>query len=270
MVMDSTRLSSAPPARGVPPGVIELRLCFTQDARLGGLREAYRRILSEDERDRNERFRHGNVRDDDLITRALVRCSLSEFFPIPPSQWKFRRTRHGRPEVCAPPVPVRFNVSHTRGLVALALTAACDVGIDVETFEVETKRIELARRFFAPEESSAILAAPPRDGESRFVELWTLKEAYLKALGFGLSIPLDAFAVVFDANGKLTLRLNNLPGRAGEWQLLLLAPNSRYRAALAVRRGDAPDLKLNAASTVPLREVNPVRVDILATTPIRR
>jgi 4'-phosphopantetheinyl transferase len=89
--------------------------------------------------------------------------------------------------------PLRFNLSHTEGLVVLAV-AGSDVGVDVEWLDRKGRTVELADRYFAPAEATALRALPTDQQRDRFFDLWTLKESYIKARGLGLAIPLASFA----------------------------------------------------------------------------
>ena len=137
---------------------------------------------------------------------------------------------------------MRFNLSHARSLIACAVAYDAEVGVDVEETDRGIEALELAERFFAPSEVAHLRAAPSDIRDERFFTLWTLKEAYIKALGTGLSTDLKAFAID--------------PVRPGfadgddRWHFAAAAPTPRHALAICVRRTDAaPNLVLR--ETVP-------------------
>ena len=156
-------------------------------------------ILSSVERQRFERFRFERDRDLFLVSHALVRISLSKYADVRPEVWRFRAGSHGRPEISEPPSRMRFNLSHTHGLAVCAIMLDHDLGVDVEYLGASAP-MEVGERFFSPRELADINSVSS-DGRVRsFFEYWTLKEAYTKARGVGLSLPLPLFSFYRDAN----------------------------------------------------------------------
>ena len=185
------------------------------------------------------RFRFERDRDIALASRTLQRRALSRHAPVSPELWRFDTTEHGRPEIAAPSSDLRFNVSNTHGLVACAVTLGREVGIDVEQHRDDAP-LDLVDSHFAPVERTALRALPAGDRARRFLELWTLKEAYIKARGLGLALPLDRFW--FDLDGP-TPRLSIAPeleDDASTWQLALWRPTPTHYAALCVRNTNTP------------------------------
>jgi 4'-phosphopantetheinyl transferase len=165
------------------------------------LRAEYEALLSDDERARSAQFVFGADRWRYIVAHALVRITLSRYAAVPPQAWTFEATASGRPEICGPAgvSPLRFSLSHTRGLIAVAVTRRADVGVDAERIDPSADMTALARQFFAPAEVQMLEAATHDRRAHAFFELWTLKEAYVKALGVGLSLPLNSFAIAFGA-----------------------------------------------------------------------
>ena len=153
----------------------------------------YRALLSDDEREKTDRYRFARDRHACLITRALARVTLSRYCDVAPEQWRFRPGAYGRPELAAPRSSLRFNLSHTLGLIVCLVSRDREVGVDVENLERERRWLDLAERFFAPREAAALRRVPLAHRPVRFLEYWTLKESYIKARGLGLAIPLDGF-----------------------------------------------------------------------------
>jgi 4'-phosphopantetheinyl transferase len=148
--------------------------------------------LSDDERARHARFKFESDRDIYLVAHALVRRMLANVTGARPDALSFVAGEHGRPEIAAPSVatPFRFNLSHTHGLVACAVTRASDIGVDVEYVERKVELLNVANHVFSAREVQSLAALSGEAQRERFFELWTLKEAYIKAIGTGLSAPL--------------------------------------------------------------------------------
>jgi 4'-phosphopantetheinyl transferase len=161
-------------------------------------RESLLEGLSEDERGRHARFRFESDRDIYLVAHALVRRMLARVSGAAPESFAFVAGEHGRPEISAPDVACtfRFNLSHTHGLVACAVTRAADIGVDVEYVERKVEVMNVANHVFSAIEVEGLEALSGEAQRERFFELWTLKEAYIKAIGKGLSAPLRA--ITFD------------------------------------------------------------------------
>ena len=224
-------------------------------------------LLTADERERQARFRFARDRRRFLVTRALVRSVLSRYAAARPQDWVFSIGMHGRPAIFAPgaAAALEFNISHSADLVMVGVTAGRTLGIDTESTTAREADIEGLHRYFAPEESAALLALPPGERRRRFFELWTLKESYIKARGMGLAIPLDAFRFELGGERGLTLHmrpeLNDSPHR---WRLWQLAPRPDYLAAVCAARGD------DAAPRITVREVVPLaREKLLEIEPSR-
>ncbi len=199
--------------------------------------------LSDEERARTERLRIERVRFEYLMTRVLCRQCLSLCEPsVAPAQWTFVRNEHGKPEVSGPVGvgALRFNVSNTFGLVACAITRDHDLGVDVESRERNSDGLAIADRYFSASEVAALRALPAEQQSHRFFELWTLKEAYIKARGLGLAIPLGQFSFVLDSPPKIGIafdeRLNDKPEA---WSFALHSPSPQHQLAVALRADDA-------------------------------
>jgi 4'-phosphopantetheinyl transferase len=147
-----------------------------------------RALLTDEELIQQRAFRAESARRLHLLARGMQRTILSRLFPaVAPRDWRFERGPAGRPSI-APghAVDLDFNIAHTRGLVAIAAARGMRVGIDVESFE-RRRSLQIARRYFSEREIAGLEALPPEAQPRRFIELWTLKEAYLKAVGSGIA-----------------------------------------------------------------------------------
>ncbi|MFM1800735.1 MAG: hypothetical protein RJA81_87 [Planctomycetota bacterium] len=151
--------------------------------------------LSESERQKNQRYR--NVRDKKLhlTARFMTRQLLSRVYPeIQPSEWKFESDSHGKPFIQnVLTSPLHFNITHTQGLVAVVISRRGPVGIDAESIDRPIDHLGLASRFFSKREFDTLESVSETDRAELFYRIWTLKEAYVKAIGKGLAYGLDTF-----------------------------------------------------------------------------
>jgi 4'-phosphopantetheinyl transferase len=225
---------------------------------------AYRALLAPDEAERHARYLSPETRHEFLVTRALVRTVLSRYAPIAPAEWTFARTLHGRPEIAGPrgAPPLRFNLANTRGLVACVVARDAEVGVDAEDVERRTSDVEIAERFFSPTEVAALRAAPAERRQVRFFDYWTLKEAYLKARGLGLALPLDRFSFRLDEPGARredgrSIGVSFEPPIEDDpaaWQFELFRPSERHTIAVAIRSARGTRRRVELVETVPLAE----------------
>lgn len=195
-------------------------------------------MLSPDERERAGRFVNEADRVAFAAAHALVRETLSGVAGIDPADWVFTSGARGKPAIAAPQAArdLRFNLTHTRGLVGCAVCRGIDVGIDVESIDHRAQPLELATRYFSPQETRDLRAQREDDRPVRFIELWTLKEAFIKATGDGLAHPLDTFG--FTLPGASEIRFAPPPGGEHEAWMFALYAADRFRLAVAVRASD--------------------------------
>jgi 4'-phosphopantetheinyl transferase len=227
------------------------------------LLQEYRRLLTREEQQRQQRFHFARDRHQYLVTRAMVRAVLSKYSLVAPRDWRFVVNPYGRPSIGARHFSARgiqFNVSHTEGLVIMGITRGRAVGVDVENVRPQNEALEVANHFFAPEEVAALRALSEAEQQQRFFEYWTLKEAYIKARGLGLSIPLDSFWFEFSADSRVQLRVSRraLDDRADMWVFWQLRPLSCYRAAICVQGADTT-LRIITRRIVPLLSDEPFK-----------
>ncbi|MEZ4362899.1 MAG: 4'-phosphopantetheinyl transferase superfamily protein [Kofleriaceae bacterium] len=155
--------------------------------------------MTPEERARQRAFVFERHRREYLVTRGLVRAVLSRGGARAPADWTFRRNDYGRPEL-DPPCGLAFNLSNHPTLVACAVRRGpLDLGCDVEPLARGPEVLTVADSVFAPAELAELRALPATAQPDRALALWTLKEAYIKARGMGLSLPLQDFAFSFVA-----------------------------------------------------------------------
>jgi 4'-phosphopantetheinyl transferase len=235
---------------GLEPG-LELWLAYPGDLEEPASEEACTAILNDAERGRASRFRFDRHRREYLTTHALARVALSHAHPLPPLEWRFSVNEHGKPS----PVPecgVRFNQSNSVELtVCLAArpdqhsgAAAAEVGVDVESFARAEGIVPLAARVFSAAERAELEALPDSARPDRALSLWTLKEAYIKARGMGLSLPLDEISFLFDGPQAMRFQVEaGVDENPGRWRFCRF-DHAGHRIALAVDAAAAGPLKV--------------------------
>jgi len=232
---------------------VHVDLVSTDNAEALARRDRYLPLLTPDEHERMARLIFDRDRQRFLLTRALVRTMLSRYAPVAPADWRFSANVHGRPEIVDRPAGVpdlRFNISHTEGLIACAVTIGHEVGVDVEHIGRRLTR-DVPARFFAPGEVAGLRALPENEQARVFFDYWTLKEAYIKARGFGLALPLGDFAFHLSPDHLPRITFEPaLPDDPATWQFAQDWPTPSHRLGLAVRRtGD--DLPVRIRYVVP-------------------
>jgi 4'-phosphopantetheinyl transferase len=253
------------------PGDVYVRHRLTGALDDDALRQAVA-LLPPDERARHSRLRVEDDRREFAAAHALLRTTLSEFADVAPIDWRFDTGPHGKPALAAglSVLPLSFNLSHARGLVACAVALAMthvsaparshgsnstrshgsapagdgsavtsvDVGLDVENITQTRNWRGIASRYFAAAELAWIDRASDAGRAARFFESWTLKEAFAKALGVGLSQALDA--TLFEVTDGVVTSCTLPPGvDAAVWQFGLFTPGPDHRMAVAVSDGSA-------------------------------
>ena len=173
-----------------------------------------------------------------LLGRVMARVLVGHAIDMAPTAWEWKEGRHGRPEIGAPDVPVRFNLAHSAGLVVCVLGTGRDVGVDVE--DLARRRIEPAvvRRYCSAEEIADIEAQPADTWHDRFLVYWTLKEAYLKARGLGIALPLADISFSLTAGTARISFVNSLAGTDDRWTFFLVRPTERHVVAVAASTAD--------------------------------
>lgn len=231
----------------ISPASLHIWFAFANEIQEPGLLSRYLELLTPEERQRHQRFYFEKDRHLYLVARALLQTVLSNYAPIRPGDWQFKRNRYGKPEIIegAAELPLRFNLSHTKGMVMCGVTLGHDIGVDIEHYGRATHGLKIAERFFSPQEAHDIKQLPPERQGERFIEYWTLKEAYIKAKGMGLSLPLESFS--FRLGDRQTPRISfpaNETEDPAQWRFMRFAPSADYLAAVALRSNTViPSLK---------------------------
>jgi 4'-phosphopantetheinyl transferase len=199
--------------------------------------QALERILAQDERERADRYVRAEDRSRFIVGRGVLRTILGSYTGLDPDHLRFGYNPFGKPALAAAAEgqAIHFNVSHADGLALIAVTGAREVGVDVERIRPDLGTGEIAERFFSRVEVAALRALPAARRLEAFFACWTRKEAYLKARGEGLSLPLDRFDVSLGPEQPAALlAVHDDPAEAVRWSLRELVPGPDHVAALAV------------------------------------
>lgn len=204
-------------------------------------------ILCESERERAARFRFERDRRLYLVAHALLRRALGEHLCVTPSAVTFQHNAHGRPELHVDVhsgAGLHFSLAHAHGMAVCALTTRCEVGVDVEPLE-RVVPMEVAKRFFAPSELEDLLEQPEARRGERFFTYWTLKEAYVKARGVGLGLPVADAVFTLSERGIEFRPDPSLDQHPETWQFQSFQLGERHRAGLAVQSSLPFSLRLH-------------------------
>jgi len=231
-------------------GPDDVHVFFFHTSQIAGdpLVRACEALLTDEEKARRARYIFDKNKLEYLATRTLARTTLSRYARVAPEAWRFTPNQYGRPEISGPDgAPrLRFNLSNTVKLVACAVSLDRDVGIDVEDSTRSGETVAIADRFFSDQETKELRALPASRQHRRFFEYWTLKEAYIKARGMGLALPLDGFSFLLgredrdprDGRGpRVGIAIDpKLEDDAATWEFEQFSPDADHFAAVAVRK----------------------------------
>lgn len=220
------------------------------------LLKEYRSVISEKEMTKVDRYMFEKDQHACLVTRALLRYLLSICTHKAPRYFDFFENAYGKPDLKQGLVdlPVKFNLSHSSGVTACALTLENDIGMDVEDYRRKVD-VSISNRYFAPSEAADVKKCSQKHGIKRFFDFWTLKESYIKARGMGLSIALDRFSFDIAAN-KITIRFDpSLEDTPEQWQFFKFSPIDNYMTAISVRTTQDPPFKLNIYNCIPFEKI---------------
>ena len=196
-------------------------------------------VLAPDEQARAGRFYFERDRLRFVAGRGLLRMILGRYLAVAPERLRFEYTQFGRPLLADPPSDIAFNVSHSENMFVLAVAWGREIGVDVEAVRPLADAQAIAGRFFALGEQAVLFGLPAAELEEAFFRCWTGKEAYIKALGSGLSQPLDEFEVAFRPGEEPRLLwVKGKPEEAGRWRMVALEPAEGFVAAVIVEGQD--------------------------------
>jgi 4'-phosphopantetheinyl transferase len=237
----------------LPENTVDLWLVQPYDLTDADLLLAYDKLMNEQEREKQQRYRFASDRHDALITRAFARTVLSKYAAVAPQDWQFVKGDKGKPEIANPPLPLRFNISHTKGLIVCAVALRVDLGVDVEYIKRKTSTVKIAEYKFSPTEVAELKSLPEAHQRNRFFDYWTLKESYIKAVGGGLSIPLDEFSFTIKDDNDITIAFDEKRNDdASQWQSWLMHATQDHRIALSLKDPNKQPHQIRCFQTIPL------------------
>ncbi len=247
------------------PDEVHLWFVFPEEIQTPDLLSAYQQLLSIDEKVRKQRLRYERLRRQYLISRAFVRTTLSRYCTTHPAEWSFYKNKHGRPEIIprrdAP--ELRFNLSHTRGLISCGVALREDIGVDVEEIFQRKILLEIAQKHFSAREVDDLSNLLPHQQKDRFFDYWTLKESYIKARGRGLSLPLNRFCFQLSPSQSLSIFFDpSLRENSKDWQFWLLKPTPQHKASVAIHR------QINFRYSLVIRKIVPLSISQPMACPI--
>lgn len=199
--------------------------------------ERLRSSLSEDELERSNKFKFQKGRRRYIVARGCLRDILGRYLNLEPSQLRFIYNSHGKPELDSGygQGSLTFNLSHSHELSLIAVARDRQLGVDVERVRPNVAEEKLARRFFSEREVADLQSLPEELWERAFFTCWTRKEAFIKARGQGLSLPLNQFDVSLNLEDPATIySIQGDVAEAKKWSLFHLDPEPGYVAALAI------------------------------------
>jgi 4'-phosphopantetheinyl transferase len=233
--------SAAPPWRPPPKALVlgreEVHVWRADLDRTPEQVQSFLQTLATDERARAERFYFERDREHFIVARGVLRDILGRYSNREPASLSFHYGAHGKPALAgeAEGDTIRFNVSHSGGVALYAVTRGREVGVDLERMRFGVAVAEIAERFFSRREVAVLMSLPDEARHQAFFRCWTRKEAYIKARGEGLSLPLDQFDVsLAPGEPPELLRTQRDPSEASRWSIRELTPAPNYVAALAV------------------------------------
>lgn len=220
--------STATDCRGRSVHIWKLSLVNNSEEVSGG-------SLSRDEIKRAERFCFDSDREKFVRTRNTLRNLLSRYAGIAAKELSFSYNAHGKPSLCdlGKDNSLFFNVSHSQDIALFAFTRLCEVGIDIEYMRGDVKCLNLAQRFFSEQEYQALARLSGHELVRGFYRCWTRKEAFIKAVGSGLSLPLDSFAVNLENDDKPELLWADPTCFQGTCTMFPILHDEEYCASLA-------------------------------------
>jgi 4'-phosphopantetheinyl transferase len=200
--------------------------------------EPWQQLLSLEERESASRFRFARDQRRFSVTRSLLRVLLGAYLESEPEALTFQTLEHGKPTLAGRHHESRlhFNVSHSDGMALFGVTLDRGIGVDVERIRHDFEVLTIAKRFFSSTEQRDFLSLPPAQQHRAFFDCWTRKEAYVKALGDGLSHPLHQFDVSLAPGEPARLTATRPDAHeACRWTMAAPDVGAGYAAAIVVK-----------------------------------
>lgn len=194
--------------------------------------ESFISYLSLDEKERASKYRFEKDRSVYITAKFLLRSLLGHYLKANPKEIAFEYSEFGRPS-CLKSIDLDFNVSHSGNRIIIGFSKEQTIGVDIEKIKTDFDPLNLAKNFFSREEITALSQTKESDVFQAFYRCWTRKESFIKAVGEGLSYPLDSFAVTMDYDHKAGfLKIDNDNDSKKDWRLHSFIPAEGYIAAI--------------------------------------
>ena len=263
-------MMAADSALGLGGDAVHVWIAQPDRVRDAALLSRYQALLSDEERAKCAGYRLQRDRHTQLVSRALLRVALSHYAEVAPRHWRFRGDSHGKPRLEDDRHGLRFNLSHTRGMVVCAVARERELGVDVQIADPHVDMQSIARRFFSAREQRDMGSLPAAARPGRFFDLWALKEAYMKAAGLGFDMAMEDIgchlaegATVAGVFADISLTVSEPGASEPEYRHCWLAyPDEERRIALCVRSADPKPPALSFYHCVPLVFAQPAALPL--------
>ena len=195
---------------------------------------SFLKLLSPDEKKRARKFRFAKDSRNFIAARGILRLLIGKYLETNPAEITFQYSEFGKPGI-ANNDSLRFNISHSQNIALFAFTKFFNIGIDVEFVNPNIEVKEIAARFFSTNEVKNLLALPEAQQTLGFFHCWTRKEAFIKAVGEGLSFPLDQFEVSLEPDKPAKLLATDWePNAVSEWSIYSMSPGANFVGCVAI------------------------------------
>lgn len=253
----------------IDPHDVHVWFVCDDDIHDDNLLACYHEMLNEQERAQQKRFVFNRHKHQYLMTRVMIRVVMSLYVnAVAPSEWRFKKNKYNKPYIdnYLSPIELRFNISHTDHMIVIAVTRHSEVGVDVEYLYRKNRTVDIAKAYFSATEFTQLQLLDENERHRRFYDLWTLKEAYIKACGMGLSIPLDQFSYHFPAPEKIQIAFDPVrDDHPSHWKFWQIKPSTSHIVSLAIQKHQlGSSYWLHMRKIVPLVEIQTVDYPVVA------
>ena len=195
---------------------------------------SFQKLLSSDEKNRAKKFRFAKDSQNFIAARGILRLLVGKYLEINPAEISFQYGEFGKPCIQNDNA-LKFNISHSQNIALFAFTKKFNVGVDVEFVNPNIEVKDIATKFFSANEIMNLLALPEQEQTLGFFNCWTRKEAFIKAVGEGLSFPLDKFEVSLELGKPANLLATHWePEAVSKWSMYAMSPADEFVASLVI------------------------------------
>ena len=194
-----------------------------------------RALLSNDEQIKADRYLFEKHRRRYILCRATLRNLLGSYLDRAPDTFRFAYNSHGKPFIANDDSGLRFNISHSGEIMLAAFVLNSEIGIDIEAIQQDIDYLGIGQRWFSELELNTLLKLPEHERVGAFFRAWSRKEAYIKALGAGLSYPLNRFSVSMDETSPALIECQDGSQEIKSWKIHDVEVSSAYSAAVVIK-----------------------------------